>query len=88
MSRSIELSISHQAESDKVWIFAEDLSRELEASGLGVLPMAEADAVTDFLQIREIKASKLKRCVELVNRLIDKHYLREHVTVQQSRQIL
>lgn len=85
MSRSIELSISHQAESSKVWIFAEDLSRELEASELGVLPMAEADAVDDFLQIREIKASKLKRCIELVNRLIDKHYLREHVRVQQRR---
>ncbi len=60
MSRVIELSFSDKVESCKVWIFAEDLSGELEASGRGFLPMVEADAVKNFLRIREIKASKLK----------------------------
>lgn len=85
MSRLIELDISERADSSKTWIFAEDLSRELQVSGLGVLPMAEADAVENKLQIREIKASKLKRCRELVDKLIDRHYMREHVTVQQRK---
>jgi hypothetical protein len=85
MSRLIELSISGKADSSKTWIFAEDLSRELQASGLGVLPMAEADAVKDLLQIREIKARKLKRCSEIVDVLIDRHYMREHVTVRHCR---
>ena len=85
MSRAIELSFSDKADSFKVWIFAEDLSRELERSELGFLHMTEADAVTNFLRIREIKASKLKRCVELVDKLVDKHYMREHVTIQQRK---
>jgi hypothetical protein len=85
MSRLIELSFSDKADSFKVWIFAEDLSRELEASGLGFLPMVEADAVKSSLRIREIKARELNRCVELVDKLIDRHYMREHVTVQQGK---
>jgi hypothetical protein len=85
MGHLIELSISKHADSFKTWIFAEDLSRELQASELGVLPMAEADAVKDMLQIRGIKASKLKRCRELVEGLIDRHYLREHVSVRQVK---
>jgi hypothetical protein len=85
MSRFIKLSISERADSFKTWIFAEDLSRELQVSGLGVLPIVEADAVKNMLQVREIKASKLKRCRELVDELIDRHYMREHVTVKQGK---
>jgi hypothetical protein len=86
MGHLIELSISEKADSFKTWIFAEDLSRELHASELGVLPMAEADAVKDMLKIRQIKASKLKRCRELVDKLIDRHYMREHVTLQLGKE--
>ena len=82
MSRSIKLLISEKAESFETWLFAEDLSRELQASELGVLPMAEADAVKNTLLIREIKARKLKRCHELIDTLIDRHHMREHVSVQ------
>jgi hypothetical protein len=52
---------------------------------LGILPVAEADAVKDFLRIRDIQARKLKRCRELVDELIGKHFMREHVKVKQGR---
>jgi hypothetical protein len=59
MSRLVEPSFSDKADRLKVWIFAEDLSRELEASGLGFLPMREADAVKNFLRIRDFCAFEL-----------------------------
>jgi hypothetical protein len=62
MSYVIELFVLETTDIGKAWIFAEDLSRELQKTGLGILPMAEADAVKDFLRIRDIQARKLKRC--------------------------
>jgi hypothetical protein len=84
VSRSVDIEIRASAGSHRIWIFAEDLSRSLTSSGLGVLPMAEADAVTTHLRITAIKKRNLRRCIALVEKLLDEHHMRNEVVVSEG----
>jgi hypothetical protein len=81
MSKSIDINFQASAGSHRTWIFAEELSLSLKSSGLGLLPMAEADAVKTHLHIRKIKTRELGRCIALIRRLLKKHHMTDEATL-------
>lgn len=84
MSKSIDINFQASAGSHRTWIFAEDLSRSLKSSGLGLLPMTEADAVKMHLRIRKIKTRELRRCIALINQLLEEHHMTDETTVSEG----
>ena len=74
MPRAITVRFPKGSESHRIWICCEDLSRTMSESGLGVLPMSEADSVVDRILIKEIKARQLKRCLSVVMQVLDRHH--------------
>ena len=64
-----------------MWIFAEELSLVVERGKWGHYPMAEADAVTDRILIRSIRARQLRQVLVLINDLLGKHYLENCASV-------
>jgi hypothetical protein len=84
MSKSIDINFQASADCFRTWIFAEDLSLSLKSSGLGFLPMAEADAVKTHLHIRKIKTRELRRCIALIKQLLEKHHMTDEATVSEG----
>jgi hypothetical protein len=84
VSKSIDINFQASADGFRIWIFAEDLSRSLKSSGLGLLPMAEADAVKTHLHIRKIKTRELRRCIAFINQLLENHQMTDEATVSEG----
>ncbi len=82
MSRMIKIRFPRRSDSHIVWIFAEDLSREFERSGLGLYPMSEADAVVDLIVISRFTPRELKRALRLTEDLLAKHYFANDAIVE------
>jgi len=96
LSRSITLRFDLNAGGDpeflnihKIRNLAEALSLELERSELGSLPMDEADRATMQVRITAIHQRNLRRCLALVDELLDQHFMKDdvdiHVEDQTSR---
>jgi hypothetical protein len=77
---AIEVIIQGDEPSHKVWIFAEDLSRAMTRTGLGVYPMADADQIVGRLRITSVHGKKLRRAVRLVQECLDRHFLSASIT--------
>ena len=93
MSRSITLRFDLNAGGDpeflnihKVRNFAEALSLELERSELGSLPMHEADRATMQVRITNIRKRNLRRCLALVDELLDQHFMKDTVNIRVEAQ--
>lgn len=82
MSRTIRIRFLRRPDNHRVWIFAEDVSREFERSGLGVYPMSDADTVVDRIVITKIHARELRRALRLVEDLLAKHHFADDATVE------
>jgi hypothetical protein len=89
LSRSITLRFDLNAGGDpeflnihKIRNFAEALSLELDRSELGSLPMDEADRATTQVRITEIRKRNLRRCLALVDELLDQHFMKDDVSIQ------
>jgi len=89
LSRSITLRFDLNAGGDpeflnihKIRNFAEALSLELERSELGSLPMDEADRATAQVRITAIRKRNLRRCLALVDELLDQHFMKDGANVQ------
>jgi hypothetical protein len=82
MSREIRIKFRRRPDSHNVWIFAEDLSRAFERTGLGLYPMSDADAVVDLIVVTKIHARELKRALSLTEDLLAKHYFTNDVIVE------
>jgi hypothetical protein len=65
----------HTDDVHKIRNFAEDLS--LRLSDLGTLPMDEADRAVDTVVIMGIHAGQLRRCRVHVEKLLEKHFLKQ-----------
>jgi hypothetical protein len=77
MAKSIAIQFAKGNDSHRTWICCEDLSRVLTDTGLGSLPMSEADAVVDRIIIKQIPTRKLKRCRAVVMDILDKHHFHD-----------
>ena len=89
MSRSITLRFDLNAGGDpeflnihKIRNFAEALSLALERSELGSLPMDEADRATTHVRIAKIRKQNLRRCLVLVDELLEQHFMKDEVDVR------
>jgi hypothetical protein len=80
---SIKLTF-RTAESFKLWIFAEDLSRSL--GELGSLPMSEADGVVDVLIVTKIRRARIRRCRAFIEQLLEKHFLKDACEIVEQGQ--
>jgi hypothetical protein len=88
LSRSITIRFDLNAGGDpeflnihKVRNYAEALSLELERSELGSLPMDEADRATTHVRITRIRKRNLRRCLVLVDELLDQHFMKDDVNI-------
>ena len=89
MPRSITLRFDLNAGGDpeflnihKIQNFAEALSLELDRSELGSLPMDDADRATSHVRISQIRKRNLRRCLALVDELLDQHIMMDAVTIR------
>jgi hypothetical protein len=57
------------------------LSLELEQSELGSLPMDEADRATTQVRITAIRKRNLRRCLAVVDELLDQHFMKDEVDI-------
>ncbi len=89
MPRSITLRFDLNAGGDpeflnihKIRNYAEALSLELERSELGSLPMDDADRATTHVRVSRIRKRDLRRCLALVDELLDQHFMMDTVTIR------
>jgi hypothetical protein len=94
LSRSIMLRFDLNAGGEpefvnihKIRNFAEALSLELDRSELGSLPMDEADRATTQVRITEIRKRNLRRCLALVDELLDQHFMKDGTDVHVEDQV-
>ena len=66
----------------KIRNFAEALSLALERSGLGALPMDEADRATTHVRIAKIRKRNLRRCLAVVDELLEQHLMKDEVDIR------
>ena len=81
MSRLVSIVFRDAPSIHKVRNFAEELSLSIEREDLGLLPMDEADTAIDRVLVTTVHARKLRRAVELINKLLRKHYLQDSAVV-------
>ena len=86
-SRGVEVSRHHipgECGKLRIWLLAEDMSLALTSSGLGRLPMQEADAVKTHLRMTAIKKGELRRCLALIEQLLNKHHMTTEAVVSEA----
>jgi hypothetical protein len=66
--------------------FAEALSLELERSELGVLPMEEVDRATTHVRITKIRKRNVRRCLALIEELLEQHIMKDEANVHVEEQ--
>lgn len=64
--------------------YAEEMSLSPERSELGSLPMDEADPATTHVRIRitKIRRRNVRRCMSLINELLEKHYMTDEADIR------
>ena len=89
MSRSITIRFDLNAGGNPEFLnihrvrnIAEALSLELERSELGSLPMDEADRATTHVRIMKIREQNLRRCLALVDELLDQHFMKDEANIR------
>jgi len=88
LSRSITIRFDLKAGGDPEFLnihksrnFAEALSLELEQFELGSLPMNEADSATTHIRIAKIRKRNLRRCLALIEGLLEQHFMKDTTNI-------
>jgi hypothetical protein len=89
VSQSITLRFDLKAGGDpeflnihKIQNYAEALSLALDRSELGSLPMDDADRATSHLRISKIRKRNLRRCLALIDELLNRHFIKDAVDIR------